>query len=126
MEFLERMQKKIGKALKGFSSEALDAMCRYPWPGNVRELENVVERTVVLAKGDLLEVSDLPPNLKDSSMQGNDVKLSLNENERLYILKTLAECNWNKKMAASLLGINRSSLYSKLKKHAIGRGASMN
>ncbi len=126
MEFLERVQKKLGKTLKGFSSEALDAMCRYSWPGNVRELENVVERTIVLAKGDLLELSDLPPNLKDSAIQGSDVKLSLNENERLYILKTLAECNWNKKMAASLLGINRSSLYSKLKKHAIGRAGSMN
>ena len=52
--------------------------------------------------------------------------LSLQEHERLYILKTLAECNWNKKLAASMLGINRSSLYSKLKKHDIGRGPSAN
>ena len=86
----------------------------------------MVERTVVLAKGDLLDVSDLPPNLKDGSGQGADVKLSLYENERLYILKTLAECNWNKKLTASVLGINRSSLYSKLKKYEIGRGESMN
>jgi DNA-binding NtrC family response regulator len=112
--------------MTGISPQALDAMSRYTWPGNVRELENVVERTIVLAKGSHIEVSDLPPNLIDGPETGGDSKLSLMENERLYILKTLAECNWNKKLAASLLGINRSSLYSKLKKHEIDRGASLN
>ncbi|HET6278040.1 MAG TPA: sigma-54 dependent transcriptional regulator [Candidatus Polarisedimenticolia bacterium] len=126
MEFLERVSKKIGKPMTGISAQALDAMSRYTWPGNVRELENVVERTVVLAKGSQIEVSDLPPNLIDGPETGGESKLSLMENERLYILKTLAECNWNKKLAASLLGINRSSLYSKLKKHEIDRGASLN
>jgi transcriptional regulator of acetoin/glycerol metabolism len=99
----------------------MEAMSRYAWPGNVRELENVVERTVVLTKGDLIQVQDLPQHLRDESGSQADLRLSLGENERLYILKTLAECNWNKKLAASVLGINRSSLYSKLKKHAIGR-----
>ncbi|HXH28987.1 MAG TPA: sigma-54 dependent transcriptional regulator [Candidatus Polarisedimenticolia bacterium] len=126
MEFLDRMSKKVGKPMRGFSSAAMEAMTRYSWPGNVRELENVLERTVVLAKGDLIEPSDLPPNLRDGSVQGADVKLSLYENERLYILKTLAECNWNKKLAASVLGINRSSLYSKLKRYEIGKDVSVN
>ena len=121
MEFLERVSKKIGKTMRGFSTDAMEGMTRYSWPGNVRELENVIERTVILAKGDLIEMSDLPPNLKDGATEGAEVKLSLYENERLYILKTLAECNWNKKLAASVLGINRSSLYSKLKKYDIGR-----
>jgi len=121
MEFLEQVAKKIGKSMRGFSSDAMDVMTRYSWPGNVRELENVIERTVILAKRDLIEISDLPPNLKDGTTESAEVKLSLHENERLYILKTLAECNWNKKLAASVLGINRSSLYSKLKKYDIGR-----
>ncbi len=121
MEFLERVAKRLGKTMRGFSAEAMEAMSRYGWPGNVRELENVIERTVVLTKGDLIQVQDLPQNLRDESGSQADLRLSLGENERLYILKTLAECNWNKKLAASLLGINRSSLYSKLKKHAIGR-----
>jgi two-component system response regulator HydG len=121
MEVLEQVSKKIGKSMRGFASDAMDVMTRYAWPGNVRELENVIERTVILAKGDLIEVGDLPPNLKDGASEGAEVKLSLHENERLYILKTLAECNWNKKLAASVLGINRSSLYSKLKKYDIGR-----
>src|SRR5882724_6281299 len=126
MEFLEQVAKKIGKSMRGFSSDAMDVMTRYSWPGNVRELENVIERTVILAKRDLIEISDLPPNLKDGTTESAEVKLSLHENERLYILKTLAECNWNKKLAASVLGINRSSLYSKLKRYEIGRGESMN
>jgi DNA-binding NtrC family response regulator len=121
MEFLERLSKKIGKTMRGFSSEAMEVLTRYAWPGNVRELENVLERTLILAKGDLINVGDLPPHLGDGATGGAEVKLSLHENERLYILKTLAECNWNKKLAASVLGINRSSLYSKLKKHTIGR-----
>jgi two-component system response regulator HydG len=121
MEFLERVAKRVGKTIRGFSAEAMEQLARYAWPGNVRELENVVERTVVLCKGDLIQVQDLPPHLRDGSETHADLRLSLGENERLYILKTLAECNWNKKLAASILGINRSSLYSKLKKHAIGR-----
>jgi DNA-binding NtrC family response regulator len=124
MDFLERVAKKIGKPMRGFGSEAMEVLTRYAWPGNVRELENVLERTVILAKGEQIEVADLPPNLRDGADGGSDLKLSLAENERLYILKTLAECNWNKKLAASVLGINRSSLYSKLKKHQIGREAS--
>jgi DNA-binding NtrC family response regulator len=125
-EFLERYARKMGKPLRGFSDEGLDAMMRYSWPGNVRELENVIERTVVLAKGERIEASDLPGALRESSGPAGDTRLSLLEHERLYILKTLAECNWNKKLAASVLGINRSSLYSKLKKHTIGRGSSLN
>ncbi len=121
MNFLEKVAQKLGKPMRGFSREAMDLMTRYGWPGNVRELENVIERAMILAKGDVIESGDLPPNLKDGPGAGADVRLSLHENERLYILKTLAECNWNKKLAASILGINRSSLYSKLKKHAIGR-----
>ncbi|HUD71151.1 MAG TPA: sigma-54 dependent transcriptional regulator [Dongiaceae bacterium] len=121
--FLDRFATKVGKGIRGFSDEALETLSRYSWPGNVRELENVIERTVVLAKGERVEVSDLPTNLRQSTGPAGDARLSLLEHERLYILRTLAECNWNKKLAASVLGINRSSLYSKLRKHDIGRGA---
>jgi len=125
-EFLDRFSRKIGKPMRGFSDEALEVLGRHGWPGNVRELENVIERTIVLAKGDRIEASDLPATLRDGSGPVVDSRLSLLEHERLYILKTLAECNWNKKLAASVLGINRSSLYSKLKKHVIGRGPALN
>jgi len=118
--FLEECARKMGKSFQGFSDEALQTLIDYAWPGNVRELENAIERSVVLAKGEVITLSDLPANLKESRDERGDMKLSLYENERLYILKTLAECNWNKKLTASVLGINRSSLYSKLKKYGIG------
>jgi two-component system, NtrC family, response regulator HydG len=118
--FLEECARKVGKTFQGFSDEALQTLLDYSYPGNVRELENAVERSVVLAKGDLITLADLPSTLKETREERGDMKLSLYENERLYILKTLAECNWNKKLTASVLGINRSSLYSKLKKYGIG------
>ncbi len=118
--FLEECARKMGKTFQGFSDEALQTLMDYSWPGNVREMENSIERSVVLAKGEIITLSDLPPNLKEIRDERGDMKLSLYENERLYILKTLAECNWNKKLTASVLGINRSSLYSKLKKYGIG------
>ncbi|HMC83437.1 MAG TPA: sigma-54 dependent transcriptional regulator [Candidatus Polarisedimenticolia bacterium] len=118
--FLEDCARKLGKSFHGFSEEAMQLLMGHSWPGNVREMENVIERSVVLAKGDVITLADLPSTLKTAAEEPSDMKLSLHENERLYILKTLAECNWNKKLTASVLGINRSSLYSKLKKHGIG------
>jgi DNA-binding NtrC family response regulator len=120
---LEDCARKTNKAFKGFSDEALQALLDHSWPGNVRELENVIERSVVLAKGEMITLADLPSTLQEKMQERSDMKLSLYENERLYILKTLAECNWNKKLTASVLGINRSSLYSKLKKYGIGLGS---
>ncbi len=118
-QFLERFSKKIGKPVHGFTEQALDALTNYRWPGNIRELENVLERTIVLSKSEIIAVDDLPVNLRKNLQPRSDVGLSLYEHERLYILKKLAECNWNKKLAATVLGINRSSLYSKLKKYGI-------
>ena len=118
--FLEDCARKAAKSFQGFTDEALEALVDYSWPGNVRELENAVERSVVLAKGEWITLSDLPSGVRQPLEDRGPMKLSLYENERLYILKTLAECNWNKKLTASVLGINRSSLYSKLKKYGIG------
>ena len=119
MQFVERFSKKVAKSVGGFSPEAMEALSRYSWPGNIRELENVLERTIVLAKNEQIGVDDLPVNLRKNLQPRSDLTLSLYEHERLYILKKLAECNWNKKLTASVLGINRSSLYSKLKRYGI-------
>jgi DNA-binding NtrC family response regulator len=118
--FLEDCARKAAKSFQGFTDEALEALVDHSWPGNVRELENAVERSVVLAKGEWITLADLPSGIRQPMEDRSEMKLSLYENERLYILKTLAECNWNKKLTASVLGINRSSLYSKLKKYGIG------
>jgi len=92
----------------------------YPWPGNVRELENSIEHAVVLAKGTRIETTDLPAPVRSagSAAFANDSPL-MAENERVLLEKVLGECNWNKKRAARRLGIGRSTLYAKLKKHGI-------
>jgi two-component system response regulator HydG len=94
----------------------------YRWPGNVRELENSIEHAVLLAKGDCIEISDLPPALREANLSlpapSND---TISENEKRLLRDVLNECNWNKKQAARQLGISRSSLYSKLKKYQINK-----
>jgi two-component system response regulator HydG len=92
----------------------------YPWPGNVRELENSIEHAVVLAKGNQIEVSDLPCTLREKpSAVATDTKSKMMENEAKLLKEALEECGWNKKQAALQLGISRNTLYRKLKKYKI-------
>lgn len=117
LNFLKSFAKDSGKAIKGFSPDAMERLMDYHWPGNVRELENTIERAVVLTKGTIITAADLPQPIQ------NDTRLSqensLQSNERTVILKVLQKTNWNKHLAAKELGISRSTLYSKLKKHDI-------
>jgi two-component system response regulator HydG len=96
----------------------------YPWPGNVRELKNSIEHAAVLAKGDRIEESDLPAMLHSQTdatllAQNGVLSQTMAEHERTLLHKVLTECGWNKKLAASRLGISRNTLYEKLKKHQI-------
>ena len=86
-----------------------------PWPGNVRELENSIEHAVVLAKGDQIELSDLPTSLLEAR-PFESTSLTIIETEELAIRKALEDNDWNKTEAARKLGISRSTLYEKLKK----------
>jgi two-component system response regulator HydG len=92
----------------------------YPWPGNVRELENCIEHAVVLAKGNRIEVADLPSALQlTPSLAVAGTQSTIMENEAKLLKKVLDECGWNKKQAAKQLGISRNTLYRKLKKYRI-------
>ena len=93
----------------------------YSWPGNVRELENCIEHAVVLAKGDRIEVADLPSafHLAAPSPSVIGTKNTMMENEAKLLKEVLDECGWNKKEAARRLGISRNTLYRKLKKYQI-------
>ena len=105
-------------------------MFGHPWPGNVRELQNVIERAVLLAKGDRIEPIDLP---FDNGGAANPVvaaltwdippNMTLEEIEKLVIEKTLQRTGGNKQAAANLLGIYRPRLYSKIRKYNIDIGA---
>jgi len=116
--FFRQFAKEQGKEIKGFSSGAMRCLLDYSWPGNVRELENTIEHAVVLAKNNRIEVSDLPPTIHNPiSSLGSPVTIV--ENEKTLLKEVLEECGWNKKLAAQRLGISRSTLYGKLKKHRI-------
>ena len=118
--FLVRFSLEQGKDINGFTSDALRLLLDYPWPGNVRELENSIEHATVLAKGDRIEVSDLPPAIRNfEAVFTAELPGTIQENEKNLLRETLEECNWNKKMAAQRLGISRATLYNKLRKYQI-------
>ena len=117
--FLEMHCKFNGKKIKGFSKGVMQFFFNYNWPGNVRELQNVVEHAVILAKGDMIIEDDLPLNLKDTFSPSEPDTASLKITERNLILKIMQETKGNKYQAAKKLGITRSTLYGKLRKHGI-------
>ncbi len=118
-ELAEGFIRKYSEGKKSFTDDAIAALEQYAWPGNVRELENVVHRSAVLAKGETIEVSDLPPEIIERASQEPAVSLGRplldaeNEFRRLYIIKTLRESS-SVAEAARTLGINRTHFYKLL------------
>jgi len=116
--FLRRFADKNNKVLRGIHPDALDALTRWSWPGNVRELENAMERAVVLCRGDILTVEDLPPHVR--AAEGDRRTLSipigtpLDTIERMVIRETLQATKGDKKLAAQLLGIATRTIYRKI------------
>ncbi|MBI5533797.1 MAG: sigma-54-dependent Fis family transcriptional regulator [Deltaproteobacteria bacterium] len=101
--------------VEGIRSDALDMLIDFDWPGNVRQLENVVERAVILRKGGLIQPRDLPEEISGSERKARGGR-SLEEMERQYVQQLLAECGGNQSRVARILGINRRTLYRKLRK----------
>jgi DNA-binding NtrC family response regulator len=120
--FLARMRQETGRPVEGFTEEAMATLQGYPWPGNVRELQNVVERAVLLGKQPLINTGDLPPDVTSISpaktlpARGRTLKQALEGPERQIILETLQQHNWNRNVTAEQLGINRTTLYKKMKR----------
>lgn len=119
--FLEQFSQRNHKAFHGFSPRAMDLLLRYAWPGNVRELENVVERAVILAPGDLITERDLPMGLQETGIDHfPEVEVrSLEDAERKAIMRTLAEVDNNKSAAARILGVSRVTLRNKIRKFGL-------
>jgi two-component system response regulator HydG len=115
-EFLRRYGGEQGKDIKGFSEGALEFIETYRWPGNVRELKNAIERAVILAKGELIEVTDLQPrNLGlDEAELRISVGTSLEETERLLTLKTFAFTGGDHRKTARILGVKEKDLRTRL------------
>lgn len=132
--FLDQQSSELGRQFTGFTEDAIDALRRYAYPGNVRELSNIIERAAVLSRAQTIGLEDLPPHVledDDSPIQLNhSVSLeksfetmtlsdAMLEPERRVIYLTLESCNWNRQHTADVLGINRTTLYKKMKQLGI-------
>ena len=125
--FLEKYNQEFGKEVGSIDDSALQLMQRHRWPGNVRELENVIARAVVLGKKPVLSVCDLPPDFKPlvqsaagtSGEQSLPLAEALLEPEKQLIEAALRANNWNRQTTAEALGINRTTLYKKMKRHGL-------
>ena len=119
--FLAQFRIEMRKPLEGISSEALDTLMRYDWPGNVRELRNVLERGAVMARGPIITPSELELTALGSSGGATppDSSDSLRDIERKHIVGMLKQHHWNITRSAKALGIDRVTLYNKIKRYQI-------
>jgi two-component system, NtrC family, response regulator HydG len=118
-ELLAAAAERARSAITGFTPRAVDALARYPWPGNVRELANAIERAVVLATGDRIDVADLPRDVAgvDAAHRADDHR-TLADVERDHLLAVLAAHGGHRARAAAALGISPATLYRKLAAYA--------
>src|SRR6185436_6015994 len=120
--FLERFREKHVRPVEGIDPEAYRRLLAYQWPGNVRELEHAIERAVLVARGKEITLSDLPEPLRaemGSVTASQPSSGSLEEIERVSIVRALESTGWNKQAAAAVLGLRRPTLYSKMRRHGI-------
>ena len=124
--YRDRFAGELGRQVVSVDSEAMSRLCEYHWPGNVRELVNVIERAVVLCRGEVIRVDDLPETLRcedrmvgESGLAGNRLKSAMADPERRMIVDSLEDHGWNRQQTARSLGINRTTLYKKMKRHGI-------
>ena len=116
--FIKKFNRKFNKNIKGVSDEVMKLFMAYGWPGNIRELEHTIEYSSLISSQPVITVEDLPDELK-GTVSGALMKLNNEAYEIESIKKALAVTNWKKGEAAELLGINRKTLYRKMKKYNI-------
>jgi DNA-binding NtrC family response regulator len=120
--FLKRFSDKHAKPTKGFTREARDALIKYDYPGNVRELENIIERAMVLTRGDCITRDDLPAFADDSRVPvEGGIRETVEVTEKRMITEALMKSNWVQTKAASVLGISERMVRYKMKKYGLGR-----
>jgi len=122
--FLRIYTEKNRRMIRGFEPDVMSAFVNYEWPGNVRELENIVERTVIMCRGETISSNDLPSFIGALQRDENGLEMpgatSLREVERVAILRTLRQTGGNRTRAAKILGITRKTLQNKIKEYGIG------
>lgn len=116
--FLRKYSQKMSKRITGLSPAARGLIGNYPWPGNVRELENVMERAVILCESDMIQPDSL--SISSTTAAESASTTSLEDLEKEYINKVMKDTGGNQTKASQILGIDRKTLYNKLKKYGIG------
>lgn len=123
--FLEEFSEEYGRKPKELTKDAMDKLMKYSWPGNIRELKNLIERLVIIVKDDKITAKDIPPLVEGKKTVENLLDLPFEEAkeifERTLILKHLRENNWNIVKTARSLGIERTTLYKKMKSLGISQ-----
>ena len=121
--FAEKASRETDRPAPGISDEVMEILSRYAFPGNVRELQNVIERAVIFCNGDEIRAAHLSPELREVSLHvsraGDRQPMTLEECEREQIQWTLEHAGDNRTLAAKLLGIDRASLWRKIKRHGL-------
>ena len=122
LNFLDQFNKEDGRKIEGISSQARKALLSYDWPGNIRELKNSIESSVVLARGNIIQLEDLPAQITSQVAENKssitiDLPVTMEEAERKIILSTIEYCAGNKSRASELLEIGRKTLHRKLNEY---------
>lgn len=122
--FLEKFAADYGKPIAGLTRRAQACMAMYPWPGNVRELENVIGNACMMVEGNVIDIDDLPENLRSPSRPDtstDETFLSLEEVQKRHILRVLDAVGGHKARAAEILGIGRATIYQMLSKMKVDK-----
>lgn len=119
--FLGELKQPEGKNITGVEAECLEVLKSYRWPGNVRQLRNVIERALIVSRGPLITIADLPPDMKRTTGSSSSFELrlgmSLDDVERELIMRTIDFTGGNKSRAAEVLGISLKTLYNRLERY---------
>lgn len=116
--FIKENERTMGKDVEGLTKEAEGILINYPWPGNIRELKNIIERAVILASS-YITPEHLPREMMDKEVVSSRGMVSLEDMERMHILKILSDVGYNKSQASRILGISRFTLRKKMKRYGI-------
>ncbi len=119
MHFLNTFNTRFGKSVRDISPQAMEILKNYNYPGNVRELENIIQRAVALAEGEMLGLKELPQDLLNLAFSpfGGAGMLPLEEVERRHIQRVLEATDYNKHLACHILGVPRTTLWRRIKKY---------